>query len=61
MAGALTAGWQALGIALDTGSVYTIADLRSMCQVLDRQRADPDLLDEFDEALRELTEPASNR
>jgi tetratricopeptide (TPR) repeat protein len=58
---ALTAGWQALGIALDTGSIYTIADLRNMHRVLDRQRADPDLLDEFDEALRELTEPAARR
>ncbi|HEY2765668.1 MAG TPA: hypothetical protein VGJ13_16910, partial [Pseudonocardiaceae bacterium] len=37
-AGALTAGLQALSIALDTGSAYTIADLRRMRRILDRQQ-----------------------
>jgi tetratricopeptide (TPR) repeat protein len=58
LAAALTAGWQAITIALDTGSVYTIADLRSMRQVLDRQQADPVILDELDQALPEIIGPA---
>ncbi|HEY2763678.1 MAG TPA: hypothetical protein VGJ13_06650 [Pseudonocardiaceae bacterium] len=57
VAAALTAGWQAVPIALDTGSVYTIADLRYMRRVLDRQRVDRAILGEFDEALREIIEP----
>jgi tetratricopeptide (TPR) repeat protein len=57
VAGAVTAGWQAVGIVLDTGSVYTIADLHCMRQVLHRQQADRAILDEFDEALREIVGP----
>lgn len=58
VAGAVTAGWQALAIVLDTGSVHTIADLRRMRRILDRQQADPAILDEFDGALRQITGPA---
>lgn len=57
VAGAVTAGWQALAIVLDTGS-DTIADLQRMRRILDRQQADPAILDEFDGALREIIGPA---
>ena len=54
VASAVAAGRQAVGIVLDTGSIYTIADLRRMRRVLDRHQADQAILDEFDEALREV-------
>ena len=57
VAGAVCEGWQALAIALDTGSADTIADLRRMRQILDRQQADPMVLDEFDEALHKIIGP----
>lgn len=57
VAGAVAAGRQAVGIVLDAGSVYTIADLRRMRRVLDRHQADQAVLDEFDEALREVIGP----
>ncbi|MGH3631870.1 MAG: hypothetical protein ACRDRL_31075 [Sciscionella sp.] len=58
LTGALTAGRQAIAIVRDTGSVYTIADLHSLRRVLDHhQKADRATLDDFDEALRDITAP----
>lgn len=56
--GALAAGWQAMAIALDAGSVYTIADLQRMRRVLGRGQVDRAILDRFDEALRKMPGPA---
>ena len=55
--GALVAGRQALVILLDTGSTNTIAYLRRMRRVLDRQQVDQALLDEFDRLLHLITGP----
>lgn len=52
--GAVTAGLAAMAIAMDTGSVYTIADLRSMRRVLHHQQVDRTTLYDFDEAFRAL-------
>jgi hypothetical protein len=42
-------------IVRDTGSVYTVADLRRVPRVLRRQRLDRDAVDEFEEALNRIT------
>jgi hypothetical protein len=53
----VAAGRQAIAIVLDTGSVYTIADLRCMRRILGRQHPDPTIIDELDEALNEIIWP----
>jgi hypothetical protein len=54
---ALTAGWQALAIALDTGSATTIADLQRLYQILEDRHTDPAILDEFATAPTQITPP----
>jgi tetratricopeptide (TPR) repeat protein len=51
----LSAGREAMTILLDTGSVYTVVDLRRVPHVLRHQRLDRDAIDEFEEALTRIT------
>jgi tetratricopeptide (TPR) repeat protein len=51
LSGALSAAGTAVAVVRDTGSVYTVADLRRVGPVLRHQRLDPDAVAEFESTL----------
>lgn len=53
LVGAVATGWQAVAIAQDAGSVYTLADLRRLHRVLVHRGVDPATVYALDQALHD--------